>query len=78
MKFKKLDTVVLDRDLPAQGLRRGDLGAIVETYEPDGLEVEFVTASGRTQAVVTLKAGDVRAVAQEDIIAVRSLAKKAG
>lgn len=78
MKFKKLDTVVLDRDVPAHGLRRGDLGAVVEIYEPDGLEVEFVTASGRTQAVVTLKVGDVRAIAQEDLIAVRSLAKKAG
>ena len=78
MKFKKLDTVVLDRDVLAHGLRRGDLGAVVEVYEPDGLEVEFVTASGRTQAVVTLKAGDVRVIAQEDLIAVRSLAKKAG
>ena len=78
MKFKKLDTVVLDRDVPEQGLRRGDLGAVVEVYEPDGLEVEFVTASGRTQAVVTLKADDVRAIAQEDLIAVRSLAKRAG
>ena len=78
MKFKQLDTVVLDRDLPERGLRRGDLGAVVEVYEPDGLEVEFVTASGRTQAVVTLKASDVRAIAQEDLIAVRSLAKSTG
>ena len=78
MKFRKLDTVVLDRDVPERGLRRGDLGAIVEVYEPDGLEVEFVTASGRTQAVVTLKASDVRAIAQEDLIAVRSLAKSTG
>jgi hypothetical protein len=46
----------------ASGLRKGDLGAIVQTYEPDGLEVEFVTASGRTQAVVTLRLTDVRAV----------------
>ena len=78
MKFKKLDTVVLDRDLPERGLRRGDLGAIVELYEPDGLEVEFVTASGRTQAVVTLKVGDVRAIGEEDLIAVRTLAKSTG
>jgi hypothetical protein len=38
--------IVLDRDLPAHGLRKGDLGAVVQVYEPDGLEVEFVTASG--------------------------------
>ena len=62
MKFKQLDTVVLDRDVPESGLRKGDLGAVVQTCEPDGLEVEFVTASGRTQALVTLRVGDVRPV----------------
>ncbi len=47
MKFKELGAVVLDRDLPEQGLRRGDLGAVVQVYDPDGLDIEFVTASGR-------------------------------
>ena len=51
-----------NRSGSSDGHRRGDLGAVVETYEPDGLEVEFVTASGRTAALVTLTAGDVRAV----------------
>lgn len=49
MRYRVLDTVVLDKDLPEHGLRKGDLGAVVEVYEPDGLEVEFVTASGRTR-----------------------------
>jgi len=57
MSFKELETVVLDRDLPEHGLRRGDLGAVVQVYRPDELEVEFVTASGRTLALVTLKVG---------------------
>ena len=77
MRFKLLDTVVLDRDLPERGLRRGDLGAIVQIYEPDGLEVEFVTASGRTEALVTLKESDVRAVADRDLIAVRPFDRSA-
>ena len=77
MKFKELDTVVLDRDVPESGLRKGDLGAVVQTYEPDGLEVEFVTASGRTQALVTLRVGDVRAVIDDDLIAVRPLTQGA-
>ncbi len=77
MKYKRLDTVVLLRDLPAHGLRAGDLGAVVETYEPDGLEVEFVTASGRTGALATLKAGDVRRVADDDLVAVRTLDRTA-
>jgi hypothetical protein len=78
MPFKLLDTVVLDRDLPEVGLRRGDLGAVVELYDDDGLEVEFVAASGRTQAVVTLQTSDVRAVDDSDLLAVRPLRKAAG
>ena len=39
MKYRVLDTVVLDRDLPRKGLQRGDLGAVVEVYGPDALEV---------------------------------------
>lgn len=77
MRFKELDTVVLARDLPEYGLRRGDLGAIVHVFEPDGLEVEFVTASGRTEALVSLRAVDVRSVADTDLIAVRQFKKSA-
>lgn len=71
MKFKALDTVVLNKDLPDLGLRRGDLGAVVQVYEPDGLEVEFVTASGRTEALVTLTVNDVRPVVDTDLVTVR-------
>jgi hypothetical protein len=74
MKYKLLDTVVLDRDLPEHGLRAGDLGAVVEVYEPDGLEVEFVTVSGKTQALVTLNVRDVRSVQDGDLVTVRSVA----
>jgi len=74
MKYKLLDTVVLARDLPQHGLRAGDLGAVVEAYEPDGLEVEFVTASGKTQALITLNVNDVRPVQENDLVAVRSVA----
>lgn len=56
MRFKPLETVVLNRDLPDRRLQKGDLGAVVQLYEPDGLEVEFVSASGKTEALVTLKA----------------------
>ena len=77
MRFKELQTVVLDRDLPEHGLRRGDLGAVVQVYEPDGLEIEFVSASGKTEALVTLRDTDVRAVADGDLIAVRKIHRSA-
>jgi hypothetical protein len=73
MTIKLLDTIVLEKDFPDQGLKRGDIGAIVEIYEPDGLEVEFVTGSGKTQALITLKTTDVRCLTDTDILSVRSL-----
>jgi hypothetical protein len=72
MIYRVIDTIVLDRDLPDRGLRKGDLGAMVEVYEPDGLEVEFVTASGRTAALLTLEARDVRPVADDHLVSVRA------
>jgi hypothetical protein len=71
MDFNLLECVVLTNDLPDRGLRAGDLGAIVEVYPPDGVEVEFVTADGHTQALVTLRASDLRKVGPRDIVAVR-------
>jgi hypothetical protein len=68
MTFRELETVVLERDIPERGLRKGDLGAVVALYDPDGLEVEFVRASGKTQALVELKANDVRSVRDEDLV----------
>jgi hypothetical protein len=71
MKFALLDTVVLNRDLPEHGLRAGDVGAVVEVYGTEGLEVEFVRASGETKALVTLEATDLRPVTEGDVLAVR-------
>ena len=76
MRFRELDTVVLEKDFPAYGLKRGDLGAVVAVYEPDGVEVEFVTASGKTQALVTLNVADVRPVGDDDLVSVRPYARQ--
>ena len=66
-----LDVVVLVRNLPAQGLQAGDLGTVVELLGSDAFEVEFVAASGRTQALVTLSAADIRPVGDDDLVSVR-------
>jgi hypothetical protein len=75
MKSRPLDSVVLKHDHDEYGLRTGDLGAVVEVYEPNGLEVEFVSASGRTEALVTLSEDDVRSVGDHDLISVRPFSK---
>jgi hypothetical protein len=69
--------VVLAKDLPEFGLRVGDLGTIVAIYEPDGLEIEFIKASGETQAVLTLTETDVRPIKSDDIMSVRPLSLRA-
>jgi hypothetical protein len=43
----------------------------VQIYGPDAIGVEFVAASGRTQALVTLRAADIREVEDNDLVSVR-------
>ena len=76
MTLHTLDVVVLNDDLPAEGLRHGDLGTVVEVYSPDAVEVEFITASGRTQALVTLPPSALREVADNDLVAVRPATRR--
>jgi hypothetical protein len=77
MQLHQLECVVLTHDIGEHGLKAGDLGAVVELYDPDGIEVEFVTAAGRTQALLTLRISDVRKVGPSDMIAVRPVAPAA-
>jgi hypothetical protein len=76
--YRELDTVVLARDPPDAGLQVGDLGAVVLVHgpitAPEALDVEFVTASGRTQALRTLRPGDVRPMCDDDLLTVRPVA----
>jgi hypothetical protein len=52
--MKLLDIVALTQDLPALNLSKGQVGTIVELYEPTAFEVEFVDLQGKTYAVETL------------------------
>jgi hypothetical protein len=76
MTLRTLDVVVLNEDLPTHGLKKGDLGTVVEVYSPTAIEVEFVTASGRTQALVTLPTSAVREAADDDLVAVRPATRR--
>lgn len=53
------------------GLRTDDSGAVVEVYGPDAFGVEFVVASGRTKALVTLQLQDLREAGDDDLVTVR-------
>jgi hypothetical protein len=68
-----LEEVVLARDVSEEGLRRGDIGTVVHVYPTGGFEVEFFTASGKTRAVVTLRAEHVRLATDNELVSVRAL-----
>jgi hypothetical protein len=45
--MKLLDAVALLETIPNSGLYKGQVGTIVEVYEPDVFEVEFCDIKGR-------------------------------
>ena len=51
-----LSVVALLEDLPGEGLVRGQVGAVVESWAPGVYEVEFCDDNGKTYAMVALKA----------------------
>ena len=76
--IQDLDTVVLTHGIPDLGLKQGDVGAVVHVYgDGKAFEVEFVTAAGRTVAVITLEPEDIRPMASTEILHARELAKTA-
>jgi len=56
------DVAVLTVDLPAYGLKAGDVGTIVMVHGSRGYEVEFMTLDGEPIAIVSVDAAQVRAV----------------
>jgi hypothetical protein len=73
--MKEHERVVLKTPVTVEGLEAGDVGTVVHVYS-DGkaYEVEFLTLDGRTAAVVTLNAAQVRPVRRHEITHARELA----
>ena len=72
--LKEHESVVLTSDVPVHGLKAGDLGVIVHCHgNNEAFEVEFMTLTGKTVAVATLLAAQVRAVGTRDIPQARQL-----
>jgi hypothetical protein len=72
--IREHDRVVLTAPLAEEGLKPGDIGAVVHVYpKHEAYEVEFVTLTGKTAAVVTVSADQVRPVASTEIPHAREL-----
>ncbi len=73
--IKELDTVVLTHDIKEYSLTEGDIGAVVHCYgDSNAFEVEFVTAEGKTIAVLTLSTNDIRLMSNREILHARAIA----
>lgn len=71
----ELDTVVLSRNIKENGLKKGDIGAVVHCYKNStAFEVEFVTSGGDTIALLTLTQEDIPPINRREILHVRELA----
>jgi hypothetical protein len=72
---KELDPVVFTECLPGEALEPGDVGWVVMVHAGGtGFEVEFVTLTGETVAVVTVSASAVGPVATKEIAHARAAA----
>jgi Domain of unknown function (DUF4926) len=65
--MKLLDVVALTEDLPELGLHRGQVGTILEVYEPGVFEVEFSDLTGKAYAVETLNSSQLMTLYHQPI-----------
>ena len=74
MKIKEHDCVVLTKNLPEEGLEAGDIGTVVHLHNGGvAYEVEFMTLTGETVAIVTVNASQVRPLNRRDLAHTREL-----
>ncbi len=76
MRAELFSRVVLTRDVTEEGLRRGDIGTVVEIHDgpsdgPLGYELELFAANGATLAVASVPADAVRQATSTDRLAAR-------
>lgn len=67
--------VVLDCDPPNEKLNRGDVGTVAHVYrDRAAYEVEFVDGGGKTIALLTVEAKDVRKILPGEVLHARRTA----
>ena len=55
-EVKILDAVAVIEDLPEHGLKRGEVGTVVDRWKDGSFEVEFSDETGEAYAFVALSA----------------------
>ena len=73
--IKEHDCVVLTKNLPEENLEAGDIGTVVHIHNGGvAYEVEFMTLTGETVAIVTVEASHVRPFNRRELAHTRELA----
>lgn len=80
MSFELFQDVVLARDVPEEGLCRGDMATVAERLDPNGGEpgyaLELFNSLGQTIKVVIVSESALRQPSADEILAVRPLAQR--
>jgi hypothetical protein len=80
MNIPLYERVALSRDLDEYGLRKGDVGVLLD-YVPhpeggeEGAVIEVFNALGESIAVVAVRASDLEPMRADEVLAVRPLAR---
>jgi hypothetical protein len=65
--METLSVVAVLEDLPEEGLVRGQVGTVVESWAPGVYEVEFCDDNGKAYAMVALKAEQLMRLHHEPV-----------
>jgi hypothetical protein len=65
--IEMLSVVALVEDLPEEGLVRGQVGTVVESWAPGTYEVEFSDDNGKTYAMAALRAEQLMRLHHEPV-----------
>jgi hypothetical protein len=79
MKYDLFIRVALTEDLPARGLRRGDVSTIVEQHsgrpgQEPGYTLEVFNAVGESVDVVTVRESQIEPLTANELLTVRPMA----
>ena len=81
MRFTLFRQVALTRDIPEEGLKKGDLAMVVDHHPgsdgEDGYSLEVFNAVGETIAVTIVPESAIAALRPDQILSARPLAKTA-
>jgi hypothetical protein len=79
MKFPLFEPVALTRDIPEDGLQKGDVATVVDHHPvpnaEDGYSLEVFNAVGDTLVVTVVPESAIEALREDQIPSVRPLAR---